>query len=145
MNEMDLTTKIEGLKKAIAEHNDFSKNYADDLAKVEKQLADYNKPELEPVVFDQITEAVEDVLDSFDFTDVDNYQDLEYELDYDGRVSLSNISFDPYDLQEKVCNAVYKLFKEADCPTDEENARDDREAEQVADQLNTQTVAEKVI
>jgi len=145
MNKMDLTTKIEGLKKAIAEHNDFSKNYADDLAKVEKQLADYNKPELEPVVFDQITEAVEDVLDSFDFTDVDNYQDLEYELDYDGRVSLSNISFDTYDIKEKICNAVYKLFKEADCPTDEENARDDREAEQVADQLNTQTVAEKVI
>jgi|TARA_R110002012_G_scaffold69020_1_gene178922 hypothetical protein len=135
MNEMDLMTKIEGLKKAIAEHNDFSKNYADDLAKVEKQLADYNKPELEPVVFDQITEAVEDVLDSFDFTDVDNYQDLEYELDYDGRVSLSNISFDTYDIKEKICNAVYKLFKEADCP----------EEEPTADQLNTQTVAEKVI
>jgi hypothetical protein len=135
MNEMDLMTKIEGLKKAIAEHNDFSKNYADDLEKVEKQLADYNKPELEPVVFDQITEAVEDVLDSFDFTDVDNYQDLEYELDYDGRVSLSNISFDTYDIKEKICNAVYKLFKEADCP----------EEEPTADQLNTQTVAEKVI
>ena len=135
MNEMDLTTKIEGLKKAIAEHNDFSKNYADDLAKVEKQLADYNKPELEPVVFDQITNAVESVLSDFDWTDVDNYQDLEYELDYDGRVSLSNISFDPYDLQEKVCNAVYKIFKEADAPEDEPTA----------DQLNTQTVAEKII
>ena len=40
---------------------------------------------------------------------------------------------------------MYKLFKEADCPTDEESARDDKEAEQVADQLNTQTVAEKII
>ena len=145
MNEIELKTKIEGLKKAITEHNDFAGNYASELEKVEKQLVDYNKPELEPVVFDQITDAVESVLSDFDFTDVDNYQDLEYELDYDGRVSLSNISFDPYDLQEKVCNAVYKLFKEADCPTDEESARDDREAEQVADQLNTQTVAEKVI
>ena len=137
MNEIDLTTKIEGLKKAIAEHNDFAGNYASELEKVEKQLVDYNKPELEPVVFDQITDAVESVLSDFDWTDVDNYQDLEYELDYDGRVSLSNIGFDPYDLQEKVCNAVYKLFKEADCPTDEENARDNREAEQVADQLNS--------
>jgi len=135
MNEMDLTTKIEGLKKAIAEHNDFAGNYASELEKVEKQLVDYNKPELEPVVFDQITDAVESVLSDFDWTDVDNYQDLEYELDYDGRVSLSNISFDPYDLQEKVCNAVYKLFKEADAPEDEPTA----------DQLNTQTVAEKVI
>ncbi len=135
MNEMDLMTKIEGLKKAIAEHNDFAGNYASELEKVEKQLVDYNKPELEPVVFDQITDAVESVLSDFDWTDVDNYQDLEYELDYDGRVSLSNIGFDPYDLQEKVCNAVYKLFKEADCP----------EEEPTADQLNTQTVAEKIV
>jgi hypothetical protein len=145
MNEMDLMTKIEGLEKAIKEHQDFVNTYSDTLTTTKKQLVDYNKPELEPVVFDQITEAIESVLSDFDWTDVDNYQDLEYELDYDGRVSLSNISFDTYDIKEKICNAVYKLFKEADCPTDEESARDDREAEQVADQLNTQTVAEKVI
>ena len=135
MNEMDLTTKIEGLKKAIKEHDDFSATYQNDLAAVEKQLKDYNKPELEPIVFDQITDAIESVLSDFDWTDVDNYQDLEYEIDYDGRVSLSNIGFDPYDLQEKVCNAVYKLFKEADAPEDEPTA----------DQLNTQTVAKKLI
>jgi len=135
MNEMDLTTKIEGLEKAIKEHQDFVNTYSDTLTTTKKQLVDYNKPELEPVVFDQITEAVEDVLGSFDFNDVDNYQDLEYELDYDGRVSLSNISFDPYDLQEKVCNAVYKLFKEADCP----------EEEPTADQINNATHVEKII
>ena len=135
MNEMDLMTKIEGLEKAIKEHKDFSNTYESQLKITKQQLVDYNKPELEPVVFDQITEAIESVLSDFDWTDVDNYQDLEYELDYDGRVSLSNISFDPYDLQEKVCNAVYKLFKEADCP----------EEEPTTDQLNTQTVAEKIV
>jgi hypothetical protein len=135
MNKQDLELKIAGLEKAIKEYDDFSATYQNDLKSTQKQLDDYNKPELEPVVFDQITDAVESVLSDFDFTDVDNYQDLEYELDYDGRVSLSNIGFDPYDLQEKVCNAVYKLFKEADAPEDEPTA----------DQLNTQTVAEKVI
>ena len=35
MNEIDLTTKIEGLKKAIKEHDDFSATYQNDLAKVE--------------------------------------------------------------------------------------------------------------
>ena len=135
MNAKDLELKISGLEKAIATCKDETSGYENSLKVTQKQLVDYNKPELEPVVFDQITEAVESVLSDFDWTDVDNYQDLEYELDYDGRVSLSNISFDPYDLQEKVCNAVYKLFKEADCP----------EEEPTADQLNTQTVAEKVI
>ena len=135
MNEIDLMTKIEGLEKAIKEHKDFTNTYESQLTTTKKQLVDYNKPELEPVVFDQITEAIESVLGDFDFNDVDNYQDLEYEIDYDGRVSLSNIGFDPYDLQEKVCNAVYKLFKEADAPEDEPTA----------DQINTQTVAEKII
>ena len=137
MNKMDLMTKIEGLEKAIKEHKDFASTYESQLTVTKKQLVDYNKPELEPVVFDQITEAIESVLSDFDLTDVDNYQDLEYELDYDGRVSLSNIGFDPYDLQEKICNAVYKLFKEADCPEDEPTA----------DQINSniQTVAEKIV
>ena len=116
MNELDLRTKIEGLEKAIKEHKDFSNTYQDQLKTVQKQLEDYNKPELTPSMMDEIHGVIEAVLGSFDFNDVDNYQDLEYELDYDGRVSLSNIGFDPYDLQEKVCNAVYKLFKEADCP-----------------------------
>ena len=30
MNELDLQTKIEGLKKAIAEHNDFAGTYTSD-------------------------------------------------------------------------------------------------------------------
>jgi len=135
MNAKDLELKISGLEKAIATCKDETSGYENSLKVTQKQLVDYNKPELEPVVFDQITEAIESVLGDFDFNDVDNYQDLEYELDYDGRVSLSNIGFDPYDLQEKVCNAVYELFKEADAPEDEPTA----------DQLNTQTVAEKVI
>ena len=131
MNKQDLELKIAGLEKAIKEHDDFSATYQNDLKSTQKQLDDYNKPALEPAVFDQITEAIESVLGEFDFTDVDNYQDLEYELDYDRRVSLSNIGFDPYDLQEEICNAVYKLFKEADCP-------EDKEAEELSDQLNTQ-------
>ena len=134
MNEMDLMTKIEGLEKAIKEHKDFASTYESQLTTTKKQLVDYNKPELEPAVFDQITEAVEDAIDSFDFTDTDNYT-FEYEVDYDGRIATNNVEFDTYDIKEKICNAVYKLFKEADAPEDEPTA----------DQLNTQTVAEKVI
>jgi len=134
MNEMDLKTKIEGLEKAIKEHKDFASTYESQLTTTKKQLVDYNKPELEPVVFDQITEAIEDAIDNFSFDDADNYT-FEYELDYDGRVSTSNVEFDTYDIKERICNAVYKLFKEADAPEDEPTA----------DQLNTQTVAEKVI
>ena len=132
MNEMDLMTKIEGLEKAIKEHKDFASTYESQLTTTKQQLVDYNKPELEPVVFDQITEAIEEAIDDFSFDDADNYT-FEYELDYDGRVSTSSVEFDTYDIKERICNAVYKLFKEADAPEDDDS------------QLNTQTVAEKIV
>ena len=135
MNEMDLKTKIEGLEKAIKEHKDFMSTYESTLKQTQKELEDYNKPELTPSMMDEIYGTIEEVLGSFDFTDVDNYQDLEYELDYDSRVSLSNIGFDPYDLQEKLYDRVCNLFKEADCPEDEPTA----------DQINNATHVEKII
>ena len=116
MNEMDLQTKIEGLKKAIAEHNDFAGTYTSDLAKAEKQLQDYNKPELTPMQFDLITEAIELAVEDYDFSDTGNF-DIEYGLEYDGKVYCESHELtDSTDLVEEICNAVYKLFKEADCP-----------------------------
>jgi len=114
MNEMDLKTKIEGLEKAITEHKDFAATYETTLKATQQELEDYNKPELSPIVMDQIYNAVEKVLNNFDWTDTDNYQDLEYDLDYEGRVSLSNISFDTSYIHETIVDRVCNLFKEAD-------------------------------
>ena len=119
MNAKDLELKIAGLEKAIKEHKDFTGTYENDLKETQKQLEDYNKPELSPVVMDQIDSVVESVLNGFNWDDSDNYQDLEYEIDYDGRVSLSNISFDTYEIQERIVDQVCSLFKEADAPEDE--------------------------
>lgn len=119
MNAKDLELKIAGLEKAIKEHKDFTGTYENDLKEAQKQLEDYNKPELSPVVMDQINSVVESVLNGFNWDDSDNYQDLEYEIDYDGRVSLSNISFDTYEIHERIVDQVCNLFKEADAPEDE--------------------------
>ena len=73
MNELDLQTKIEGLKKAIAEHNDFAGTYTSNLAKAEQQLKDLGKIALPPVVFDDIYEAIDNAICQYDFSDSDNY------------------------------------------------------------------------
>ena len=125
MNEMDLKTKIEGLEKAIKEHKDFMHTYESTLKTTQQELEDYNKPEITPLMMDNIHEAVEDVLNSYGFDDVDNYQDLEYEMEYDGKVSLSNITFDTYDIQEKIVEKVCSLFKEAECPEELDTTEDD--------------------
>ena len=118
MNEIDLKTKIEGLEKAIQEHKADASRHEDELKQTNKQLADYNKPELAPAQLDAIQEAIEDVVGHFDFDDTDNYQP-EFELDYDGKVTLSSINFESYKLVEKIVEKVHNLFKEAECPEDD--------------------------
>ncbi len=135
MNKQDLELKIAGLEKAIKEHDDFSATYQNDLKVTQKQLDDYNKPELTPMQLDDIQEAVEKAVENYSFSDCDNYE-VEFSLDYDGRVQLESIDLqDTYQLVEMIVDKVHNLFKEADCPEDEPTT----------DQLNTQTVAEKII
>ena len=118
MNEMDLRLKIEGLEKAIKEHNDFSVTYQNDLKQAQKQLEDYNKPALTPKQLDDIQEAVEKAIENYSFSDADSYE-VDFSLDYDGRVQLESIDLqDTYQLVEMIVDKVSNLFKEVDCPED---------------------------
>ena len=133
MNELDLKTKIEGLEKAIKEHQDFANTYEGQLKSTKQALEDYNKPALTPLQLDNIHEAVEQAVENYSWSDCDNYE-AEFSLDYDGRVQLESIDLqDTYQLVEIIVDKVYKLFKEVDCPEDDNS------------QVNTQTVAEKII
>ena len=72
MNKQDLELKIAGLEKAIKEHDDFSATYQNDLKSTQKQLEDYNKPELTPKQLDNIQEAIEDAVGTYNFDNVDD-------------------------------------------------------------------------
>ena len=135
MNEIDLLTKIEGLEKAIKEHVDFADQYKTSLADTKQQLVDLHKPELTPSQMEAVERAVEQAVSQFDFTDTDNFE-IDYSLDYDGRVQCESHEFiNDCDLVQMIVDKVCGLFKEADCPEDEPTD----------DQLNTQTIAEKII
>ena len=119
MNSIDLETKIEGLKKAIAEHKDFAGTYESNLAEAEQQLKDLGKPELTSAQLDDVYEAVERGVNEFDFSDSDNY-DKEFGIDYDGRVHFENLELCNHsDLVEMIVKEVSKLFVEAECPEDD--------------------------
>ena len=123
MNEIDLKLKIEGLEKVIQEHKADANRYEDQLKETQKQLEDYNKPELAPVVMDKIYETIEKVVTDFDFTDTDNFE-IDYSHDYDGRVQCESHEFiNGADLVQELVDKVCNLFKEADAPK-EENTTD---------------------
>ena len=137
MNKEQLETNLAALKLLQQETNDKLTDHKAQISLLEKQLEDYNKPELTPMQLDDIQEAVEQAIENYSFSDCDNYE-VDFSLDYDGRVQLESIDLScSYELTEMIVSKVHNLFKEADCPTDEENARDDKEAEELADQLDT--------
>ena len=114
MNKIDLETKIEGLKKAIAEHKDFAGTYESQLAQTEQELKDIDKPELTPAQLDDVYEAIERGVNEFDFSDSDNYN-KEFGIDYDGRVHFENLELCNHtDLVEMIVKEVCKLFVETE-------------------------------
>ena len=120
----ELENKMAALKLLQNETNDKVKDYQQQIADLQKQIDDYNKPELTPKQLDDIHNAVENAVNDFDFEDTDNYH-IEYELDYDGRVNANSLEFQhTYELTEKIVEKVLSLFKEADCPEDEPTNED---------------------
>ena len=119
MNAKDLELKISGLEKAIKEHDDASATFQNDLKSTQKQLDDYNKPELTPAYLDKIQEAIEKAVDGFNFDDEGNY-DKEFGMEYDGKVHLESIDLTcSYELVESIVDKVHSLFKEAECPDED--------------------------
>tara|TARA_R100001460_G_scaffold22522_1_gene45834 strand:- start:498 stop:899 length:402 start_codon:yes stop_codon:yes gene_type:complete len=133
MNKEQLETNLAALKLLQQETNDKLTDHKVQISLLEKQIEDFNKPELTPKQLDNIQEAVEKAIENYSFSDCDNYE-TDFSLDYDGRVQLESIDLScSYELIEMIVDKVHNLFKEADCPEDDDS------------QLNTQTVANKII
>ena len=92
-----------------------------DLELAKKELADINKPELTPLQFDNLYEAVEQGVSGYDFSDTDNY-DKDFGIDYDGRVTLESFDINnSQDLVEAIVAEVSKLFTEKLDTTEQDN------------------------
>ena len=114
----ELENKKAALELLQNETNEKLNDYKQQISILQKQIDDYNKPELTPAQLDDVTEAIEKAVDSYMFDDVDMY-DVEFEMDYDGRVSLSTIGLnETYRLVERITEKVHSLFKEANAPED---------------------------
>ena len=81
-----------------------------ELKDKQKELEDCNKPELTPIQMDTINDAVDTALGDFNL-DCGMF-DYEFELDYDNKITLSNLTFtDTYDLVEAIIINIEKQFK----------------------------------
>ena len=87
-----------------------------DLEQARKDLANMNKPELTPMQFDDLYEAIEEGVGEFDFSDEGNY-DTEFGINYEGKVHLESLELsNSQDLVDVIVKELQKMFTEAECP-----------------------------
>ena len=115
MNKEQLETNMAALKLLQSETNDKVREYQNQIAELEKQIEDINKPEITPMMVDNIHNAIEKAVEGFDFSNNDNYE-FEFGMEYDGKVYVESVDLShTYELTEQIVNNVCKLFKEAEC------------------------------
>ena len=116
MTKVELQVKLEALQKLLEEKANEQTTYQNQINDLEKQLEDYNKPELTTNQLSAIEDLISNAIGNFNFDDQDLYE-IEYGLDYDARVFADNINFrDTYELTEAIVQAVTKFFKEVPNP-----------------------------
>ena len=114
MSKDELETNKKALELLLSENGDQCIDYKAQITKIEQELKDLGKPELTSAQLDDIYEAVEMGVGEFDFSDEDNYNS-EFELDYDNRVTLSNLELcNHQDLVQMIVDKVNKLFVETE-------------------------------
>ena len=81
-----------------------------ELKQKQQDLEDVNKPVISSTTMDVINDAVDTALNDFNI-DCGMF-DYEFELDYDNKITLSNLSFtDTYELVEAIVINIEKQFK----------------------------------
>ena len=114
MTKDELKVKLEALQLLQSETNDKVRGYESQIADLEKQIKDLNKPKLTPLQFDELHGAIEEAIGEFDFDDNDNY-DMDFHIDYDNRIAVESMSFQNADeLTRVVYDEVRELFGEAE-------------------------------
>ena len=63
-----------------------------DLAEAQRKLKIADRPKITQDQMTEIQDAINEIVSNIDFTDCNNY-DVDFEIDYDNRLAISNIEF----------------------------------------------------
>ena len=112
MTKDELEIKISTLQNLVIQKNEELASYAADIERLNDELKDLNKPKLTSVQLDELYEAIEQGIESFDFDDADNF-DVDFHIDYDNRIAIESMSFQNADeLLRVVYDEAREIFAE---------------------------------
>ena len=112
MTKEELEIKISTLQNLVTQKNEELSEYAAQIERLNDELKDLNKPKLTGLQLDELYQAIEQGIESFDFDDTDNYE-TDFHIDYDNRIAIESLNFHNADeLLRVVYNEVRELFAE---------------------------------
>ena len=92
MTKEELEVKISTLQNLVIQKNEELSEYSAQIERLNDELKDSNKPKLTPLQLDELYDAIEQGINSFDFDDADNF-DVDFHIDYDNRIAIESMSF----------------------------------------------------
>ena len=112
MTKDELEIKISTLQNLVTQKNEELTDYAAQIQKLNDELKDLNKPKLTALQLDELYEAIERGIESFDFDDCDNYE-TDFHIDYDNRIAIESMQFHNADeLLRVVYDEAREIFAE---------------------------------
>ena len=112
MTKEELEIKISTLQNLVTQKNEELSEYAAQIERLNDELKDLNKPKLTPMQLDELYQAIEQGIESFDFDDADNF-DVDFHIDYDNRIAIESMSFqNAHELVREIYDSVSELFAE---------------------------------
>lgn len=110
MTKQELELQVKELNAALTQFELDRVSIAGKLDKAKNDLQDVNKVKITKDTVNDIRQAIEDVFNNSSFNEVDSY-DVDFEIDYDNRLALSNIEFNDVDnVAEQISDAIEDLF-----------------------------------
>ena len=110
MSKEILEGKKSALQLLLSENDDKATDYRAQIAVIDQELEDLGKPEATPAFLDKINETITEAVENLDLDDGIN---CDFELDYDNKVTISEVSFeDTHAVADKIYCEVEKLFAE---------------------------------
>jgi predicted nuclease with TOPRIM domain len=112
MTKEELEIKISTLQNLVTQKNEELNDYAAQIERLNDELKDLNKPKLTGLQLDELYEAIERGIDSFDFDDQDNY-DTDFHIDYDNRIAIESMQFqNAHELLRVIYDEAREVFAE---------------------------------
>ena len=110
MTKEELQRRINELTADLAKGESETEHCKRMLGDVQRRMAVVDRPKVTPDQIREIQDAIWQVIRNTDFTDSNNY-DVDFEIDYDNRISISSMEFNSSDeIAEEICEEVSALF-----------------------------------